>query len=50
LRDLSGVYSSAGGAIGITNVSFSAVPEPSTYAALAGIAALGLALYARRRR
>jgi hypothetical protein len=36
--------------VGLDDVSFSAVPEPSTYAALAGIAALGLALYARRRR
>lgn len=30
--------------------SGSAVPEPSTYAALAGIAALGLAMWRRRRR
>lgn len=31
------------------SVSAVAVPEPSTYAALAGVAALGLALWRRRR-
>ena len=30
--------------------SASAIPEPSTYAALAGLTALGLAAYRRRRR
>jgi hypothetical protein len=36
--------------VGLDDVSFTAVPEPSTYAALAGIPVLGLALYMRRRR
>ena len=31
------------------NVSLTAVPEPSAYAALAGVAALGLAIWRRRR-
>jgi hypothetical protein len=41
-----------GAASGIDNVSISAsaIPEPSTYAALAGAAALGLASYRRRQR
>lgn len=33
----------------LDSVSLTAVPEPSTYAALAGVAALGLALLRRRR-
>ncbi len=37
--------------VGPSNLnSISAVPEPSTYAALAGVAALGLAAWHRRRR
>ena len=32
------------------SATFSAVPEPSTYAALTGIAALGFAVYRRRRK
>lgn len=40
----SALYSS-----GILSVSASAIPEPSTYAALAGLAALALALWRRRR-
>ena len=32
------------------NIAISAVPEPSTYALCGGIAALGLALWSRRRR
>ena len=38
------------GSIGVFEVtSTSAIPEPSTYAALAGVGALGLAFYRRRR-
>ncbi len=33
----------------LTSVGTSAVPEPSTYAAIAAVAALGLAVYRRRR-
>jgi len=33
----------------IDNFSVSAIPEPSTYAAIAGAAALGLAAWQRRR-
>lgn len=32
------------------NMAFSAIPEPSTYAAIAGAAMLGLAVWRRRRR
>ncbi|MES2695033.1 MAG: PEP-CTERM sorting domain-containing protein [Verrucomicrobiota bacterium] len=43
-----GTHSLVYGATGLT-IAPSAVPEPSTYAALAGIAVLGLAVYRRRR-
>lgn len=33
----------------VTSLTVSAVPEPSTYAALAGLAAFGLVLLRRRR-
>ena len=42
---LAGAFTSSNGLIG----SPGAIPEPSTYAALAGVGALGLALYRRRR-
>ncbi len=35
---------------GITFVSFTAIPEPSTYAALFGALALGMVMFLRRRR
>jgi hypothetical protein len=35
--------------VGIDNVAITAVPEPSTFAILAGSAALGLVMYRRRR-
>jgi len=38
------------GSVYADNFALTAVPEPSTYAALAGVAALGLALWRRRRR
>ena len=52
LRDLSGSYTGAAGVLAINDVSFSAtaIPEPSTYAALLGLGALGLAVTARRSR
>jgi hypothetical protein len=34
----------------ITNIQFSAIPEPSAFAALAGLGALGMAATRRRRR
>ncbi|MCX6953078.1 MAG: hypothetical protein NTV51_13070 [Verrucomicrobia bacterium] len=39
---------SLGGALG-AEISVTAIPEPSTYAALAGLSALGLVVYQRRR-
>lgn len=38
-----------GAGSGIDNISVSAIPEPSTYAAMAGAAALGLAMWRCRR-
>lgn len=38
------------GSFAVTGVSISAVPEPSTYAALAGLAALGFVAWRRRQR
>jgi len=38
------------GMIAFDNFSVTSVPEPSTYAALAGLAALGVALWRRQRR
>ena len=35
---------------GLDSVSFSAVPEPSTYGAISAIALLGLVVYRRRSR
>lgn len=40
----------AAGELYFDNISVSAVPEPSTYAALAGLAALGLVMWRRRRQ
>jgi hypothetical protein len=40
----------ASGGMYFDNVAVSAIPEPSTYAALAGLGALGLALWRRRAR
>lgn len=40
----------ASGGMHFDNVSVSAIPEPSTYAALAGLAALGLAFWRHRQR
>jgi hypothetical protein len=36
--------------VGLDDVTFSAIPEPSAFAALAGLGALGLAATRRRRR
>jgi hypothetical protein len=46
-----GISPSGGGNIDvkINSISASAIPEPSTYAALFGAAALGLAVYRKRR-
>ncbi|MBC8011795.1 MAG: PEP-CTERM sorting domain-containing protein, partial [Burkholderiales bacterium] len=41
--------SGAGGDITLNWTAGSAIPEPSTFAALAGVAALGLAALRRRR-
>ena len=41
--------STAGSNFTIDNVTITAVPEPSTYAACAGAAVLGLAFWRRRR-
>jgi trimeric autotransporter adhesin len=48
----SGVYDSSYDTLGIDNfsLSYSTVPEPSTYAAIAGALALGAAAWCRRRR
>lgn len=46
----SGSTTTNGQALGIDNVSLSAVPEPSTYAAVAGLSALAFAATRRRRR
>ncbi len=40
----------SGGQAYMDNLNVSAVPEPSTYAALAGLGALGLALWRKRRK
>jgi hypothetical protein len=50
LRDLSGSYTGAAGVLAITDVTFSAIPEPSSFAGLAGLGALGFAALRRRRR
>jgi hypothetical protein len=42
--------STSGMNVNISNISFAAVPEPSTYALLGGCVALGLVLYRRGRR
>ncbi len=42
-------HASFGAAQNITGFSVTAIPEPSTYAALAGLAALGLVAYRRRQ-
>lgn len=42
--------SSNGSSFSIDNVQVTAIPEPSTYAALAGFAALGLCVWQRRRQ
>jgi hypothetical protein len=48
----SGLFSFAGATAGASTIAFdfASVPEPSTYAALAGIAALGIATIARRKK
>lgn len=43
------VYNGSFLSVGAAEISFSAVPEPSTYAAVAGLGALGFALVRRRR-
>lgn len=48
--DLSTTSWTAWGSDETFSATFSAVPEPSTYAALAGIAALGVAVYRRRHK
>jgi hypothetical protein len=40
----------AGSDFGAVSVSVSAVPEPSTYAAIAGLGVFGFAAYRRRHR
>jgi hypothetical protein len=47
-RDLAGFYSSAAGVLAITDVTFSAIPEPSTYAAIFGVLALAGVILRRR--
>jgi hypothetical protein len=49
-RDLSGSYTGAAGVLAINDVTFSAIPEPSSFAGLAGLGALGFAALRRRRR
>ncbi len=47
-QPISGAYNSATGPL-MFSVAASAIPEPSTYAALAGLVALGFAVYRRKR-
>lgn len=49
-RDVPGGSSGNSPVLAIDNVSFTAVPEPSTYAALAGLLALGLVYFRRRSK
>jgi hypothetical protein len=49
-RDLPGSYSAGAAVLGITDVQFSAIPEPSTYALVFGIGAIGVAVLRRRIR
>jgi hypothetical protein len=46
----SSAYASAGAAFTLDATAMSAVPEPSTYATIAGCGALGFAVYRRRRQ
>jgi hypothetical protein len=45
-----GFLGESGEAIGLNRVGLTAVPEPSTCAAWAGLGAIGLVLYHRQRR
>lgn len=45
-----GAFAGAGGAFAIDNISISAIPEPSTYAALIGLLALAVVMIRRRSK
>jgi len=48
--DEGNLSSTASATLGESTITFSIVPEPATYGSMAGLGALGLAFFARRRK